>query len=363
MTFMVQSINVYYDEVLTQSIRSFIFTGHSSWKDRYDQFGKEYQDWKAILATSKLLASIVIAALVLIYSFFFSERIAAGDMSQDFEFKQRNEIGRLADSFREMSLNLSRIVGTVKASVSNVSSGSQQMSSTAQQMSQGATEQAASAEEVSASMEEMASSIKLITENAQETEGIGLKTAKDIEEGASAVTKSVSAIKEIATKISIIDEIARQTNLLALNATIEAARAGEVRKLAEWSQKASGESGDLSRITVEDATKAGEIIQKLVPDIKKTADLVQEISSASRERGDGEHGGGAVQPVRAADAGYVVLRGPGSSDGPATPISRHSDPGGVRLPAERISRRGSGPDPQGGRRKKQADWKFIDRSK
>jgi methyl-accepting chemotaxis protein len=144
----------------------------------------------------------------------------------------------------------------------------------------------------------MAATVKQNTDNSMATESIAQKSSRDAELGGKSVIESVQAMNEIAAKISIIDEIARQTNLLALNAAIEAARAGEagkgfavvaseVRKLAERSQKASGEIGDLSKSTVGSATEAGQIIQKLVPDIKKTADLVQEISSASREQSTG----------------------------------------------------------------------------
>ena len=144
----------------------------------------------------------------------------------------------------------------------------------------------------------MVSNIKQNADNAQQTDKIATKSAKDAQESGKSVSEAVAAMKEIASKISIIEEIARQTNLLALNAAIEAARAGEhgkgfavvaaeVRKLAERSQKAAGEINQLSGTTVKVSEKAGEMLEKLVPDIQKTAELVQEITAASKEQDTG----------------------------------------------------------------------------
>ena len=129
-------------------------------------------------------------------------------------------------------------------------------------------------------MEQMGSNIKQNADNAQQTDKIATKSAKDAKESGKCVLEAVAAMKEIASKISIIEEIARQTNLLALNAAIEAARAGEhgkgfavvaaeVRKLAERSQRAAGEINQLSGTTVKVSEKAGEMLDKLVPDIQK----------------------------------------------------------------------------------------------
>ncbi|MBT8338744.1 MAG: methyl-accepting chemotaxis protein [Desulfatitalea sp.] len=228
----------------------------------------------------------------------FASSVASGDLMATIDVNQKDEVGQLARTLKDMTQKLSGIVAQVRTAAGNVASGSQQLSASSEQMSQGATEQAASAEEASSSMEQMAANIKQNADNAQQTEKIAIKSAEDAQQGGEAVSRTVVAMKDIAQKISIIEEIARQTDLLALNAAIEAARAGEhgkgfavvaseVRKLAERSQQAAGEISDLSKSSVEVAERAGEMLQKIVPDIQRTAELVQEINAASNEQNTG----------------------------------------------------------------------------
>jgi methyl-accepting chemotaxis protein len=226
-----------------------------------------------------------------------ASRIAEGNLVMDADDGSKRAVGVYAD-MRRMAAKLVEVVGSVQQSVEQISAGSEQLSSSATKLSEGATEQASGTEQASSSMEEMASSISQNAENAQQTERIALVSAANAKEGGEAVTETVAAMKEIASKISIIETIAQQTNLLALNAAIEAARAGEhgkgfavvaseVRKLAERSQTAAGEIGELSVRSLAVADRARETLTKMLPEIRKTADLVQEITAASREQDTG----------------------------------------------------------------------------
>ena len=282
------------------------------------QSAEAYKNAKDILARVKSVERIqlLIGSIAMVFSillaFFLSRmlttamrealhvanRLAEGDLTVQVETSSKDETGQVLSALKNMLKKLRQVVGEVTAASDNVAAGSNELSSTAQTLSQGAAEQAASIEETSSSMEEMTANIQQNTDNAKSTQTISQKAAIDGKEGGDAVLQAVMAMKEIAAKISIIEEIARQTNLLALNAAIEAARAGEhgkgfavvaaeVRKLAERSQTAAGEIGQLSASSVEVSEKAGNIINKLVPDIQKTAELVQEIAASSAEQSNG----------------------------------------------------------------------------
>ncbi len=228
----------------------------------------------------------------------FANAMSEGDFRQVIDIRQRDEIGELAESFRNMKETIGNVVKQVQTASTEVTTGSQQLRDSAAKMSQGGTQQAASTEEVSSSMEEMMANITQNADNAQQTEKIALKAAQDAQEGGDAVTKAVAAMKTIAQKITIVEEIANRTHILSMNASIEASKAQEygkgfavvateVRNLAGQTQHAAKEINALANNTLDLAEQAGEMLRQLVPDIQHTAELVQEISAASQEQRSG----------------------------------------------------------------------------
>lgn len=236
-----------------------------------------------------------------------AERIAGGDLTVDtIQVKSKDEIGKLAAAFNEMSTNLRHLLQEVSSHANQVAASSEELTVGAEQTTR-ATEQVAEISEQVAlgtevqerniresviSVHNMSSEAqqiaqrselasKQVVESAELTiQGNGaVQTAIDhmneinvtVQQIAESVTKLGERSEEIGQIISVMSDISNQTNLLALNASIEAARAGEsgrgfsvvaaeVKKLSEQSSLSGQQIAELVTAIQEDTLQTISVV-------------------------------------------------------------------------------------------------------
>jgi methyl-accepting chemotaxis protein len=175
-----------------------------------------------------------------------AERIAANDLTVQVTPKGDKDV--LGNAFKTMVGNLTVVIRQLGDNSNQLVSAANEIASSSEQMARGSQQQTGQTAQVSSAVEEMTATIVESSRNAGEAANqareaasaatIGNQVVSQTIQGmvriAEVVQGSAKTIQELSKSsdqigeiISVIDDIADQTNLLALNAAIEAARAGE----------------------------------------------------------------------------------------------------------------------------------------
>lgn len=259
-----------------------------------------------------------------------AKRIADGDISLNkLDITSNDEIGRLGQSFEQMTENLRRLILKITKATDQVAASSEELTASAEQsalaanqvaqaiagVASGAQQQLKAVDSTSTIVDQMSVGVQHMAASANVVAATSVKSASVAQDGSQAVEKAVAQMgkvektvtrsaqvvaklgersKEIGQIVDTISGIAGQTNLLALNAAIEAARAGEqgrgfavvaeeVRKLAELSQEAAKEIANLIAEIQNDTESAVAAMDEGTKEVRIGAEVVNGAGEAFQD--------------------------------------------------------------------------------
>lgn len=234
------------------------------------------------------------------------------DLSKRVDVSSRDELGRLAECFNALIVELQAIIAEVNRGAADIDGGAVQMSSSSRVMASGAAEQAESLGRITRSLSTLSNLTEQTTQITGRANSLSADSQKAADRVADELKTMATAMDEIRTasaevgKVNrAVDEIAFQINLLALNAAVEAARAGEagrgfavvaeeVRSLAQRSAKAAKETSALIDSAMQRAERGvhiagsvGEALGNIAVVTTQMNDMLREIATAANSQAKG----------------------------------------------------------------------------
>jgi methyl-accepting chemotaxis protein len=261
-------------------------------------------------------------------------KMADGDISQQVTYQSRDELGRLADSFRHLTAyvresvdvatalargdltqdvrsrgendllgnamkatvqRLGGVVGHIQTSGLRLSASAVQLTGANEALVANADETLAKATAVSAASHQMITSIAEISRNTTQAADVAATAVTAATDATRVIATLADSSGEISDVIGLIQAIASQTNLLALNATIEAARAGdagkgfgvvaeEVKRLAQQTAEATTTITERTDGIQAGAAAAARAVDEISQIVGRISEIAASIASAVEEQ-------------------------------------------------------------------------------
>ncbi|MGE3850144.1 MAG: methyl-accepting chemotaxis protein [Planctomycetota bacterium] len=229
-----------------------------------------------------------------------AERVGSGDLTAD--VVSRSDRDALAASFAKMVDSLRQMVGRTSAAVASITGSTTETLAGVRELATSASGQAAAVSETTSTVEELRQSSDEVAERAKTVSDLARQAASAAEAGQRTIDETVSGMRRITDRIGVIarailalseqtqavgkitatvNDIAEQSKMLAFNAAIEAAKAGEFGK-------GFGVVANEIRSLAEQSKQATSQIADILNDIQKASNqsvMVTEEGTRESERG------------------------------------------------------------------------------